>query len=98
MQTAHSDIGVFVRVAQESVRNTANDIVRTADLTANATLQVVPALVVHYGLSSRLGPAGTALAPRGGAQGRPRTALALVLARPYNSLQTNPPAALTPPA
>lgn len=83
MQTAHSDIGVFVRVAQESVRNTANDIVRTADLTANATLQVVPALVVHYGLSSRLGLAGTAFSPRGGAEVRLGTDFAFVVSGQY---------------
>jgi hypothetical protein len=68
LQTAHSDVGVFVRVAQESVRNAANDVVRTADLTANASLDIVPSLTVHYGMASRLGIAGTSLAPRTGAE------------------------------
>jgi len=68
MQTAHSDLGVFVRVAQESVRNAANDIVRTADVTANASLEIVPSLVVHYGVASRMALAGTALSPRSGAE------------------------------
>ncbi len=61
MQTEHSDVGVFIRVAQESVRNAASDVVRTADLTANATLELVPSFVIHYGMSSRLSVAGTAV-------------------------------------
>jgi hypothetical protein len=68
LQTAHSDIGVYVRVSQESVRNTANDTIRTADVTANASMEVVPSLVVHYGMASRMGLAGTALSPRTGAE------------------------------
>jgi hypothetical protein len=68
VQTAHSDFGLFVRVAQESVRNTANDIVRTADVTANGSLEIVPSLIVHYGVASRMALAGTALSPRSGAE------------------------------
>lgn len=68
LQTAHSDIGVFVRVAQESVRSNSSEIVRTADLSANASLEVVPAFVVHYGMASRIGVAGTSFAPRAGTE------------------------------
>jgi hypothetical protein len=68
IQTAKADVGVFIRVAQENVRNTANDTFRTADVTANASMEIVPSFVVHYGMASRMGLAGTALSPRTGAE------------------------------
>lgn len=83
LQTAHSDVGVFIRVAQENVRNSASEIVRTADLTANASLEVVPSLVVHYGMASRLGIAGTSFAPRTGAEWKLAPDFALVVSGQY---------------
>jgi len=68
MQTRHSDLGVAVRVTQESLHNTANATFRTADLTANASLEIVPSFSVRYGVSSRLGLYGTEWAPRTGAE------------------------------
>jgi hypothetical protein len=68
MQTRHSDLGVAVRVTQESLHNTANATFRTADLTANASLEIVPSLSLRYGMSSRLGLYGTEWAPRTGAE------------------------------
>lgn len=68
MQTRHSDIGVTLRVAQESMHNTANATFRTADLTANGNLELVPSLVVKYGMSSRMGLYGAEWAPRTGAE------------------------------
>jgi hypothetical protein len=68
MQTRHSDLGVAVRVTQESLHNTANATFRTADLTANASLEIVPSFSVRYGMSSRLGLYGTEWAPRTGAE------------------------------
>ena len=96
MQTAHSDVGVFVRVAQESVRNAASDVVRTADLTANASLDVAPALVIHYGLSSRLGVAGGAVAPRTGAELRLGSDLSFVVSGQYKVVDETRPADLLP--
>ena len=66
LQTLHSDVGVALRVTQESLRHTANGIYRTADLTANAKLELIPAFTVSYGMSSRLGLYGTEWAPRTG--------------------------------
>ncbi len=66
LQTRHSDIGVTLRVSQESLRHTANATYRTADLTANGKVEVVPTLTLNYGMSSRLGLYGTEWAPRTG--------------------------------
>jgi len=68
LQTRRSGVGVALRVTQESLRNTANGTFRTADLTANASFEVVPAFTVNYGMSSRLGLYGTEWAPRSGAE------------------------------
>src|SRR5437588_487845 len=68
MQTRRSDIGVTLRVAQESLHNTANATFRTADLTANANLEIVPSFVLRYGMSSRMGLYGAEWAPRAGAE------------------------------
>ena len=67
MQTRRSDLGVSLRVKQETFRGAA-DIFRTADVSANGTLAVVPAVVVHYGLDSRIGLHGQEFAPRTGAE------------------------------
>ena len=68
LQTRHSGIGVALRVTQESLRNSGNATFRTADLTANARLELVPSFTVNYGMSSRLGLYGTEWAPRTGAE------------------------------
>jgi hypothetical protein len=68
MQTRRSDVGVALRVTQESLHNTANATFRTADLTANANLEIVPSFIWKYGMSSRLGLYGTEWAPRTGAE------------------------------
>ena len=68
MQTQRSDIGVSLRVAQESMHNTANATFRTADLTTNAHLELVPSFIVGYGMSSRMGLYGAEWAPRTGAE------------------------------
>jgi hypothetical protein len=67
MQTRKSDLGVAVRVTQETVPSAAQ-ILRTADVTANGTYTLIPALMVHYGMSSRIGLDGQELAPRTGAE------------------------------
>jgi hypothetical protein len=68
LQTRRSDFGVALRVTQESLHNTANATFRTADVTANANLEIVPSFVFRYGVSSRLGLYGTEWAPRTGAE------------------------------
>jgi hypothetical protein len=68
LQTRRSDLGVALRVKQESVRGEGADVFRTADVAANGTLAVVPSLIVHYGLDSRIGLHGQEWAPRTGAE------------------------------
>jgi hypothetical protein len=66
MQTRHTDLGVSLRVTQESLRSTGAETLRTADVTANGSLALVPSFNIHYGLSSRIGIDGTEWAPRTG--------------------------------
>jgi len=68
VQTRRNDVSVSLRVSQESLHNTANATLRTADVTANASLELVPAFIVHYGMSSRLALDGTQWAPRTGVE------------------------------
>ncbi|MEO8381062.1 MAG: carboxypeptidase-like regulatory domain-containing protein [Acidobacteriota bacterium] len=67
MQTRRNDLGVALRVKQESISGTT-DIFRTADLSASGTVALVPSLILHYGLDSRIGLAGQEWAPRTGAE------------------------------
>ena len=67
VQTRRNDLGVAVRVKQESVAGDAN-IFRVADLAANGTVAVVPSLILHYGMDSRIGMHGQEWAPRTGAE------------------------------
>jgi hypothetical protein len=67
MQTRRNDLGVALRVKQETVAGQP-DIFRTADLSANGSVTVVPSLVVHYGVDSRIGLEGQEWAPRTGAE------------------------------
>jgi len=67
LQTRRGDLGIALRVTQESVETNA-DALRTADLSANGTLLLVPTLVLHYGMASRIGLEGQELAPRTGAE------------------------------
>jgi len=71
-QTSRNDVGVSLRVTQESIRNTPGTVtgptLRSADLTTNAKFMLVPALTLDYGMSSRVGLYGTEWAPRSGAE------------------------------
>jgi hypothetical protein len=71
-QTRRNDVGVSLRVTQESLRSTPGTVtgptLRTADLTANAKFELVPAVTLDYGMSSRVGIYGTEWAPRTGAE------------------------------
>jgi hypothetical protein len=72
IQTRRNDVGVSLRVTQESLRSTPGTVtgptLRTADLTANAKFEVVPAFTLDYGMSSRVGMYGTEWAPRTGVE------------------------------
>ncbi|HEV7241201.1 MAG TPA: carboxypeptidase-like regulatory domain-containing protein [Thermoanaerobaculia bacterium] len=67
MQTRRNDLGVALRVKQETIAGQA-DIFRTADLSANGTVALVPSFVLHYGVDSRIGMEGQQWAPRTGAE------------------------------
>ncbi|MGZ4810437.1 MAG: carboxypeptidase-like regulatory domain-containing protein [Thermoanaerobaculia bacterium] len=68
LQTRRSDIGVKIRVTQESLRNVQTAPLRTADIAANGSMAFVPAFTVHYGVSSRIGLEGAEWAPSTGAE------------------------------
>lgn len=67
MQTRRNDLGVALRVKQETISGQAT-IFRTADLAANGTVAVVPSVILHYGIDSRIGMHGQEWAPRTGAE------------------------------
>ncbi len=67
IQTRRNDFGVTLRVAQESV-GASEDRFRVADVSANGTLALVPSLIIHYGMASRLAVDGQEWAPRTGAE------------------------------
>ncbi len=83
IQTRRSDIGVALRVTQESLHNTANATFRTADLTASGNLEIVPSFTLRYGMSSRLGLYGTEWAPRTGAEWKLSKDTAFVVSGSY---------------
>lgn len=67
LQTRRTDLDVALRVTQESVGSIGNPL-RTADLAANGTISVAPALLLHYGVASRIQMDGQEWAPRTGAE------------------------------
>ncbi|HEX7190195.1 MAG TPA: carboxypeptidase-like regulatory domain-containing protein [Thermoanaerobaculia bacterium] len=83
LQSRRGDVGVSMRVAQENVHTASVAPIRTADLTANGTLVVAPALMLRYGMSSRMSVDGTELAPRTGAELKLDKDTALVISGLY---------------
>jgi carboxypeptidase family protein len=67
LQTQHNGLDVALRVTQESVATTAQTL-RMADVSANGTIAVIPSVILHYGVASRIGLEGQELAPRAGAE------------------------------
>ncbi|MCU1228136.1 MAG: hypothetical protein JWO97_1020 [Acidobacteria bacterium] len=66
VHTDRNDLGVALRVSQESSHTAGSVVFRTADVTANGAVAIVPSFSVQYGVSSRVGVDGTAWAPRTG--------------------------------
>jgi hypothetical protein len=87
VQTGRNDVGLSLRVTQESLHGAAGAIaaptLRTADLTANAKFEVVPSFTLDYGMSSRVGLYGTEWAPRSGAELKIGKETALVVSGMY---------------
>lgn len=86
MQTPRSDLGVSLRVRQESLRTTGTDPLRTAALSAYGTLDVGSSLVVHYGMGSRLGLDRSEVAPRTGLEWKLTRATSLIGSASYKVL------------
>jgi len=87
MQTPRNDFGVALRVAQESLHDTANATFRTADLTATGNFEVGPTVTLRYGMSSRLGLYGTEWAPRTGVMWKVSKETSFVLSGLYKVLE-----------
>jgi hypothetical protein len=85
-QTRRNAMGVSLRVTQESLHDTATSPVRMADLAANASFSVAPSFIVHYGMSSRLGVAGSEWAPRTGAEWKLTKSTSLIASGMYKVL------------
>jgi hypothetical protein len=96
MQTRRSDIGVSLRVRQESARTTGTDTLRSADLAANGTLAVAPSLIVHYGMAGRLGIDRGEWAPNTGVEWKLMRNTALVGSASYKVLDGTPTSPLLP--
>ena len=68
---------------QENLRDTSIEPMRTADLRAIGEVEVVPSLLLRYGMSSRLAMDGAAWAPETGAEWRFARDTALVASGMY---------------
>lgn len=67
VQTRRSDLGVSLRVTQQSI-DTLGTPLRLADLSADGTVFVADAVILHYGLAGRVGQEAHEWAPRTGAE------------------------------
>jgi hypothetical protein len=83
LQTRRSDVGVSLRVRQESLRAGDTTPMRTADLSANGRLELVPSFVLHYGMASRLGIDHSEVSPSTGLEWRFTKDTALVASAAY---------------
>jgi hypothetical protein len=97
LQTRRNDLGISLRVRQESV-GTTEDPLRTADLSANGTMLLVPSLMLHYGVASRLRVDGQEWAPRTGAEWKVTERTSLIVSGLYKVADRNQGGVLTPPS
>jgi hypothetical protein len=74
---------VSLRVRQESLRAGDTTPMRTADLSANGRLELVPSFVLHYGMASRLGIDHSEVSPSTGLEWRFTKDTALVASAAY---------------
>lgn len=95
LQTRRNDLGVSIRMTQESAEQN-DDAIRTADLAANGTVAIVPALMLHYGMSSRIGVDGQEWAPRTGAEWKITRGTSLVASGMYKVLDRAPSTIVMP--
>lgn len=67
IQTRRSDLGVSLRVTQQSIASVGTAL-RLADLSADGTVFVADAFILHYGLAGRIDQEAHEWAPRTGAE------------------------------
>ncbi|HEX8171399.1 MAG TPA: carboxypeptidase-like regulatory domain-containing protein [Thermoanaerobaculia bacterium] len=96
LQTRRNDLGVAVRVTQESVGSAVAGILRTADIAANGTVSVVPSVMLHYGMASRIGVDGQEWAPRTGAEWKITENTSVVGSALYKVLDRDPSSGALP--
>lgn len=89
LASKRNGLGVALRVRQESIDETSESL-RTADLSARGTIAAGPALVLEYGLASRIGVDGQEWAPRAGAQWQMTPGLALIGSAQYKVVDRDP--------
>lgn len=96
LQTRRNDIGVSLRVRQESVRSSNLEALRTADVAATGSVELVPSFILQYGMASRLGADRSEWAPRTGFQWRLTKETSLVGSAEYKVLNNMPESATLP--
>ncbi|MCU1349943.1 MAG: hypothetical protein JWO56_2973 [Acidobacteria bacterium] len=95
-QTRRNDVGVSIRVTQESLRDMTTAPIRLADFAANGSFTVAPSFIVHYGMASRLGVAGSEWAPRTGAEWKLTRSASLIASGMYKVLDQSRTAVALP--
>lgn len=95
LQTRRNDLGVMLRVSQQSA-GSHDDVFRTADVAANGTLAVVPSMIIHYGMASRIGMDGQEWAPRTGAEWKITENTSVIGSALVKVLDRNPSTMLVP--
>ncbi|HEU4522626.1 MAG TPA: carboxypeptidase-like regulatory domain-containing protein, partial [Thermoanaerobaculia bacterium] len=90
VNTRRTDLGVSLRVRQESIGTANSDPLRTADLAANGSVELVPSFAVRYGMASRLGIDRSEWAPRTGFEWQVTDNTALVGSVEYKVVDSVP--------
>jgi hypothetical protein len=95
IQTRRNEVGVSLRVTQQSIESNGEPL-RLADLAANGTLYLVPSVVLHYGMASRIGMDGQEWAPRTGAEWKLTEHTSLVGSLLYKVIDRDPTSLAAP--
>lgn len=96
VSTRRNDLGVSLRVRQESIRSSNIETLRTADIAAAGTVELAPSFAVNYGMASRVGLDRTEWAPRTGFAWRMTDNTSLVGSVEYKVLNTESATASIP--
>jgi hypothetical protein len=86
ISTRRNDLGVSLRVRQESLRSSNLEPLRSANVAARGSVAVAPTFAVQYGVSSRLGVDSSEWAPRTGFEWRVDDRTSLVASVEYKML------------